>query len=337
MPLTPQDVVDKQFTVTKLRNGYDRDEVDTFLDLVEAELARLLTDNARLAAAPARPAPPDPGPADALQVAETPDPRDVMAPGAPQEAALRTLLMAQRTADQAVAEARHEAAQAVATARAEADAMLAAAQQRSAQVQQEVDARTSEALARLQARQAELEAKITDLRAFEREYRVRLKAYLESQLRDLDTRGGGGADDAGTGVSAAARTAAVGVMPSGVADSSAARPPSPSLVPAPEPPPGPTLGVADPVPAPVPAPATAPAPAPALSVVPPLAEPPRAAVPALAPAPPAGPPREAQASGPVSMPASGAPGAPETVGPFVAVPSTPRHEQVDDGPEPQAP
>ena len=28
-----------------------------------------------------------------------------------------------------------------------------------------------------------------ELRAFEREYRTRLKAYLESQLRDLDGRG----------------------------------------------------------------------------------------------------------------------------------------------------
>lgn len=34
---------------------------------------------------------------------------------------------------------------------------------------------------------AELESQIEDLRAFEREYRTRLKAYMEAQLRELDT------------------------------------------------------------------------------------------------------------------------------------------------------
>ena len=36
---------------------------------------------------------------------------------------------------------------------------------------------------------SELEKKIDQLRTFEREYRTRLKNYLESQLRDLDGRG----------------------------------------------------------------------------------------------------------------------------------------------------
>ena len=37
-----------------------------------------------------------------------------------------------------------------------------------------------------------LEKKIDELRTFEREYRTRLKTYLESQLRDLGERGVGG-------------------------------------------------------------------------------------------------------------------------------------------------
>jgi hypothetical protein len=50
----------------------------------------------------------------------------------------------------------------------------------------------------------ELERKVDDLRAFEREYRSRLKVYLEGQLRDLEvgaTEGGafsGGTPPAGT-------------------------------------------------------------------------------------------------------------------------------------------
>src|SRR3954447_6614103 len=56
MPLTPEDVRNKQFTTVRLREGYDEDEVDAFLDEVEAELTRLLRENedlrAKLAAAP---------------------------------------------------------------------------------------------------------------------------------------------------------------------------------------------------------------------------------------------------------------------------------------------
>src|SRR5690349_18265165 len=55
MPLTPEDVRNKQFTTVRLREGYDEDEVDAFLDEVEAELTRLLLENedlrAKLAAA----------------------------------------------------------------------------------------------------------------------------------------------------------------------------------------------------------------------------------------------------------------------------------------------
>jgi hypothetical protein len=40
----------------------------------------------------------------------------------------------------------------------------------------------------------ELERRVDDLRAFEREYRSRLKAYLEGQLRDLEA----GVSDSGT-------------------------------------------------------------------------------------------------------------------------------------------
>ncbi|MGB8650017.1 MAG: DivIVA domain-containing protein, partial [Mycobacteriales bacterium] len=215
MPLTPADVSNKLFS--KQMRGYSMDEVDAFLDEVEAELTRLLTENAQLAqraagapaAAPV--AAPAPVPAAAAAAPEVPAAPAPVVAGEPQEAALRTLLMAQRTADQAVAEAR-----------AEADKMLSEAQAKSARVEQEVNARTAAALAELEGRRRELEARIEDLHAFEREYRLRLKAYLEGQLKELSSRGGG--DEAGAGVPAAARTAAVGVMPPGVTDSGAARP-----------------------------------------------------------------------------------------------------------------
>src|ERR1041385_7485906 len=50
MPLTPADVRNKQFSTTRLRPGYDEEEVDAFLDEVEVELDRLTQENEELRA-----------------------------------------------------------------------------------------------------------------------------------------------------------------------------------------------------------------------------------------------------------------------------------------------
>jgi DivIVA domain-containing protein len=50
MPLTPADVRNKQFNTTRLRPGYDEEEVDAFLEEVEAELFRLIAENEELRA-----------------------------------------------------------------------------------------------------------------------------------------------------------------------------------------------------------------------------------------------------------------------------------------------
>src|SRR5215469_18357825 len=50
MPLTPADVRNKQFSTTRLRPGYDEEEVDAFLDEVEAALDELIQDNEELRA-----------------------------------------------------------------------------------------------------------------------------------------------------------------------------------------------------------------------------------------------------------------------------------------------
>ncbi|MET0189701.1 MAG: DivIVA domain-containing protein, partial [Pseudonocardia sediminis] len=46
MPLTPADVHNVAFSKPPIgKRGYNEDEVDAFLDLVEAELARLIGEN----------------------------------------------------------------------------------------------------------------------------------------------------------------------------------------------------------------------------------------------------------------------------------------------------
>ena len=86
MPLTPSDVANKQFG--RQVRGYAMDEVDGFLDEVEQELTRLLSENARLAQRPAQAAAPAPAaPPQSAAAAPAADATET------QEAALRTLLM----------------------------------------------------------------------------------------------------------------------------------------------------------------------------------------------------------------------------------------------------
>jgi DivIVA domain-containing protein len=225
MPLTPADVRNKQFSTTRLRPGYDEEEVDAFLDEVEAELDRLIQENEELRAklaevlrggkvpaalgAPHADAPPE------LMAAEPPrhepermQPEPVMMAPRPVEdnmdTAARVLALAQQTADQAIADARREADETLGRARREADEILTKARRQSEQITSDARARAEslerdaqerhrQAMGSLVQSREELERRVDDLRAFEREYRSRLKAYLEGQLRDLEA----GAADSG--------------------------------------------------------------------------------------------------------------------------------------------
>ena len=63
MPLTPADVHNVVFKKPPIgKRGYDEDEVDAFLDVVEAELARLIEENNELRAGGRAPAPERPEP-----------------------------------------------------------------------------------------------------------------------------------------------------------------------------------------------------------------------------------------------------------------------------------
>jgi len=97
-----------------------------------------------------------------------------------EQQALRVLMLAQRTADDHVADARREADKVLTEARTKAEALERDARQRH-----------QEAMGGLDGKRVALEKHIEGLKSFEREYRTRLKAYLESQLRDLDSRSQG--------------------------------------------------------------------------------------------------------------------------------------------------
>jgi DivIVA domain-containing protein len=222
MPLTPADVRNKQFSTTRLRPGYDEEEVDTFLDEVEAELDRLIQENEELRAKLAECMR---GKVPALHTSPVIEPKpDLMAPEPPpmepkqpepammgmphaednMDTAARVLALAQQTADQAIADARREADETLGRARREADEILGKARRQAEQITSDARARAEslerdaqerhrQAMGSLVQQREELERRVDDLRAFEREYRSRLKAYLEGQLRDLEA----GATDSG--------------------------------------------------------------------------------------------------------------------------------------------
>jgi DivIVA domain-containing protein len=202
MPLTPQQVRDKVFTATRFKAGYSEQEVDDFLEEVEREIGRLMSENAELrrqleqrgetpvvtgAAAPAGSVAAEA--AEPVEVHPVP-PADAAAGGAPEQATVaaidiaaaeadlppdteaeqllrRTLVLAQRTAEEAIREARKDA-----------DKLRSDAQ-----------AHFEQQIGQIEHDRHELEQQIEQLRAFEREYRTRLRAYLELQLRELDSPG----------------------------------------------------------------------------------------------------------------------------------------------------
>jgi DivIVA domain-containing protein len=221
MPLTPADVRNKQFSTTRLRPGYDEEEVDAFLDEVEAALDELIQENEELRAKLAEAVRGKP-PVTLTPQAQVPEmmaepvrheperaPEPVMMrPMKPAEdnmdTVARVLALAQQTADQAIADARREADETLGRARREADDILTKARRQSEQITSDARARAEslerdaqerhrQAMGSLVQSREELERRVDDLRAFEREYRSRLKAYLEGQLRDLEA----GAADSG--------------------------------------------------------------------------------------------------------------------------------------------
>src|SRR5690349_16826061 len=266
MPLTPADVHNVAFSKPPIgKRGYNEDEVDAFLDLVEAELARLIEENedlreqvsqieqrlgnaqADLEEARSRPpmAAPVAPPTQQIQRPVEPPMRAAMDPrgmgaglGDPGEGGdhhvqvAKVLSMAQEMAERLTAEAKSEADAMLTDARTKSEQLLSEARAKSdglvndARARAETmlnDARTraetlerqsrdkaaklvgdaerqqSEIIGSITRDKSVLEKKIDELRTFEREYRTRLKTYLESQLRDLGERGSAAPSDSRAG------------------------------------------------------------------------------------------------------------------------------------------
>lgn len=217
MTLTPQDVQNKEFLTVRLREGYDMQEVDEFLDQVEAELRRLLSENDSLRDK-AETAPEDAGEvasaadvesareaAEEARVTDTTIQRAVTEDVDAPKQALTILTHAQTAADNLINEAQARADELITDATSKADTLVGEATSKAQALDEETEQRRTEMMGELQAQESELRTKIDDLRSHEREYRSRLVAYHSEQVRRLEE---GQQDD--TDVEAPATAAADG-------------------------------------------------------------------------------------------------------------------------------
>lgn len=178
MALTPDDVVHKEFQHVRFKDGFDPEEVDDYLDEIVVEWRKTIEENtdlkAKLAAfesgenapAPAAPAP----------VAAAPEAAPA-ASSSPTGTSAGIIELAQRLHDEHIAEGEAKRRQ-----------MISDAETEVARIRTEAQAKQREESERLERERNTLEGRITELREFERDYRGKLRAMIEGQLRDLDQK-----------------------------------------------------------------------------------------------------------------------------------------------------
>jgi len=188
--LTAEDVLNKAFSKTKYREGFDQDEVDDFLDEVANAISALTAERddlqtrlsqyeaggAPVASAPAPVAENMTGmssaSAELLSAATDPNP----------PSATTMLSMAQRLHDDYVQAGEAERDRIIDEGKAKAESIVE---------QAETDARVR--MQSLDSERSDLESRIDDLRRFERDYRGHLRNYLENLLGDLEHNSARGA------------------------------------------------------------------------------------------------------------------------------------------------
>ncbi|MEI6405256.1 MAG: DivIVA domain-containing protein [Actinomycetes bacterium] len=256
MALTPDDIRNKRFTAVRFKEGYDLEEVDTFLDEIEDTLTSLFKENSDLRATSRGDVSDGAGVLldqlhaengqlkgqvadfeamvtslqEALIIEKSRKPEVVVSQDGGDSAAIgrlnevvaglrnelatissqkqgleahlqeimaaqaasgpvnesmadvsaasvRILELAQRTADEHIATARIEAEQLRTRTQAESDTIMF-----------EAKATVSNLTREYETQRVELERKVEELRAYEREYRSRMRSYLEGQLRELESK-----------------------------------------------------------------------------------------------------------------------------------------------------
>lgn len=193
MPLTPEDVVNKRFQPTKFREGYDQDEVDDFLDEIVIEMRRLTQENEdlrqRLLAADGRIAElqRSGGTLPSANQAESSIPESITPNTAFPEAASDITVFESNNTNNLLQLARKLHEEHVKDGLQKRDALIAEGHATAARIVREAEAQHKADMQRLEQEKALIENDVQRLQTFEKEYRAKLKAYIEGQLSDLES------------------------------------------------------------------------------------------------------------------------------------------------------
>lgn len=164
--LTPAEIDNKQFGTTRIKEGYDQIEVDSFLDRVVADYRVALERAARAEQ-------------DALilrrKLEAASEAQTTVLPVPPAASAERILVAAQRTADQVESDANAEAGRIRASARAEAENLKMVA-----------EGERQTILNRLATERADLEQQIETLKLKRSNFTAWLRATLDKMEEDSD-------------------------------------------------------------------------------------------------------------------------------------------------------
>ncbi|MFN2593566.1 MAG: DivIVA domain-containing protein [Actinomycetota bacterium] len=167
MELSSRDIHEKQFH--DAWRGYNQEEVDDFLDRVAEALARATRENEALSRR-----------VDELDSAVASS-RDA------EEMLKKTLLGAQKAAEEAIASAKEKAERLISEAEARVKEVDEQVRSRSARTDEELRRRNAEAEREYTAKKRDLTEQIEQLRSFEGDVKERLKSFLEQQMKLLET------------------------------------------------------------------------------------------------------------------------------------------------------
>jgi len=189
MDVTPQELRDIE--IREAWRGYHRDDVDELLERAAATIEHLEAEVGQLRSRAPQAAPPPvvaPAPAPAPVVAAPAPPAPAPVPAAPPirtadtDVIQRTLVLAQKAADEAVTEARAKAQQMVGDAEARAQQLVGEAEANAAAIAERERAKLEDEITRLQGARDTLNADVDALERFEQEYRDRLRRAIEAEL-----------------------------------------------------------------------------------------------------------------------------------------------------------
>lgn len=176
MALTPEEVVNKRFTIVKFREGYDQDEVDDFLDEVVVELRRLASDNEELKQQLA-------SAASSAQESSNVSVTDF--PTAPVVAAAIPSAADASNSHSLLELARKLHEEHVREGLTKRDQLIRDGQENAARLVRDAEAQARAVIGQLELDRKAIENTIDELREFEHDYRGRLREYIESQLSTL--------------------------------------------------------------------------------------------------------------------------------------------------------